>query len=57
MARWAKILTGAIVGVGAVAAAPFTGGGFVLTGVSVAASLRGTGIAAGVAGAFWGDCI
>lgn len=47
MARWAKILTGAIVGVGAVAAAPFTGGGSLFAGASLAASLTGAGLAAG----------
>ena len=51
MARWAKILTGAILGVGAVAAAPFTGGGSLLAGASLAASLSGAGLAAGAAGA------
>lgn len=51
MARWAKILTGAILGVGAVAAAPFTGGGSLLAGASLAASLTGAGVAAGAAGA------
>ncbi len=44
-----KILAGALIGVGAVAAAPFTGGGSLLGAASLAASLTGAGaIAAGV---------
>ncbi len=40
---WGKILAGAAVGVGAVAAAPFTGGGSLLGGASLIASLTGAG--------------
>ena len=44
-----KILAGALIGVGAVAAAPFTGGGSILGAASLAASLSGAGaVAAGV---------
>ena len=53
-----KILVGAFIGVGAIAAAPFTGGGSVLAGASLASSLLGAGgvaaiasIAGGAAGA------
>jgi len=53
-----KVLVFAVIGVGAIAAAPFTGGGSVLGGVTLAASLSGQGllaagasIAGGVAGA------
>lgn len=47
-----KILTYAVVGVGAVAAAPFTGGGSLLAaGVSLGASLAGAGTIAAAAGA------
>jgi len=51
MSFW-KVMTGVAVGVAAVAAAPITGGGSVLAaGVSLSASLAGTGaVAAGVAG-------
>lgn len=38
-----KILVGAFIGVGAIAAAPFTGGGSVLAGASLATSLLGAG--------------
>lgn len=38
-----KILVGAFVGVGAIAAAPFTGGGSILAGASLATSLLGAG--------------
>ncbi|MGL6001903.1 MAG: hypothetical protein ACRCZ4_07380, partial [Plesiomonas sp.] len=48
---WGKILTGIAVGVGAVAAAPFTGGGSLLGGVSLIASLSGAGTIATAVGA------
>ncbi len=48
---WGKILTGAVVGIGAVAAAPFTGGGSLLGGVSLIASLSGAGTIAAAVGA------
>ena len=48
---WGKILTGAVIGVGAVAAAPFTGGGSLLGGASLLASLAGAGTIAAAAGA------
>lgn len=48
---WGKILTGVAVGVGAVAAAPFTGGGSLLGGVSLLASLTGAGTIAAATGA------
>lgn len=57
-----KILGCAALGVGAIAAAPFTGGGSVLGAASLVASLTGAGAAAtaagvagGVAGAAWSD--
>lgn len=46
-----KILIGALVGVGAVAAAPFTGGGSLLGAASLAGSLAGAGTIAGAVGA------
>lgn len=46
---WA-IAGGLIVGVGAIAAAPFTGGGSVVGGVTLLASLSGAGAAAAAAG-------
>ena len=49
-----KAVFGAVIGVAAIAAAPFTGGGSVLAGASLAASLTGAGLAAtgaGLAGA------
>lgn len=46
-----KILAGALIGVGAVAAAPFTGGGSLLGAASLAASLTGAGAIAGAVGA------
>ncbi|EPO6703955.1 hypothetical protein ACR96V_31670 [Pseudomonas aeruginosa] len=54
-----KVLGGAAVGVGAVAAAPFTGGGSLLGAASLAGSLAGAGtiaaaVGAGVAGAVVG---
>jgi len=64
MGFW-KILAGATIGVGAIAAAPFTGGGSVLAGASLLTSLAGAGtIAAAVgvgaagaaAGAYMSDC-
>jgi len=48
---WGKILAGAAVGVGAVAAAPFTGGGSLLGGASAIASLAGAGTVATAVGA------
>ena len=50
-ASWWGILAGAVVGVGAVAAAPFTGGGSVLAATPLAASLAGVGTVAAAAGA------
>ena len=47
--RWGKVMLGASVGVAAVAAAPFTGGGSLLAGASLAGSLAGAGAAAGAA--------
>jgi hypothetical protein len=59
---WGKLLTGVAVGVGAVAAAPFTGGGSLLGGASLIASLSGAGtiaaaVGAGVAGGAVGAAI
>jgi len=55
MAKLGNILVGAAIGVGAVAAAPFTGGGSVLAaGASLTAALTGAGavtVATGAAGA------
>lgn len=48
---WGKILAGVAVGVGAVAAAPFTGGGSLLGGASLIASLTGAGTIAAAVGA------
>jgi len=48
---WGKILAGVAVGVGAVAAAPFTGGGSLLGGASLIASLTGAGAIASAVGA------
>lgn len=48
---WGKILGMAALGVGAVAAAPFTGGGSILAATGAAASLAGAGAAAAGAGA------
>ena len=48
---WGKILAGVAVGVGAVAVAPFTGGGSLLGGVSLIASLSGAGTIAAAVGA------
>ena len=47
-----RIILGAVLGVGAVAAAPFTGGGSVLGAATLAGSLSGlgTGLAAATAG-------
>jgi tellurite resistance protein len=49
MGFW-KILGGITIGVGAVAAAPFTGGGSVLAGVSLLSSLAGAGTVAAAVG-------
>lgn len=46
-----KILGGVALGVGAIAAAPFTGGGSILAAVSVAGSLAGTATIAAAVGA------
>lgn len=46
-----KILLGAVIGVGAIAAAPFTGGGSVLGAATLATSLAGAGALAAGAGA------
>ena len=48
---WGKILAGVAIGVGAVAAAPFTGGGSLLGGATLAASLTGAGAVAAATGA------
>ncbi len=48
---WGKILGGVALGVGAVAAAPFTGGGSILGAATLASSLAGAGAAAAGAGA------
>ncbi|KDN96191.1 hypothetical protein EI16_07850 [Hydrogenovibrio marinus] len=45
-----KAAVGGVVGVAAVAAAPFTGGGSLLGGASLLASLTGAGVVAGAAG-------
>ena len=47
-----RVLLGAVIGIGAVAAAPFTGGGSILGAATLAGSLSGvgTGIAAATAG-------
>ncbi|WP_319540973.1 hypothetical protein [uncultured Pseudodesulfovibrio sp.] len=50
MSFW-KIAAGAALGVGAIAAAPFTGGGSVLAAASLAGSLAGAGTVAAAAGA------
>lgn len=42
-----KALIGAVVGVGAIAAAPFTGGGSLFAGATLMSSLAGAGVAAG----------
>ena len=47
---WGKVLTGVVVGVGAVAAAPFTGGGSLLGAASLASSLAGAGTIAAATG-------
>lgn len=59
---WGKILTGAVIGVGAVAAAPFTGGGSILGTAALTSSLAGAGTIAaatglGVAGAAIGGAM
>ena len=57
---WGKILTGAVIGVGAIAAAPFTGGGSLLGGATLMGSLAGAGVAAtgaGLAGAAAGGAV
>ena len=47
-----RALLGAVIGIGAVAAAPFTGGGSILGAATLASSLSGigTGVAAATAG-------
>lgn len=59
---WVKILGLAALGVGAVAAAPFTGGGSILAATGAAASLAGAGtvaaaVGAGAAGAYAGKIL
>ena len=46
-----KIIGGAVIGVGAVAAAPFTGGGSLLGGATLLSSLAGAGTVAAAVGA------
>lgn len=46
-----KVLAGAAIGIGAVAAAPFTGGGSLLGAATLASSLAGAGTIAAAAGA------
>lgn len=48
---WGKILAGVAVGVGAVAAAPFTGGGSLVGGATLLSSLAGAGTIAAATGA------
>lgn len=50
MGYLSKGLLGAAIGVAAIAAAPFTGGGSLLGGASLMVSLTGAGVVAGVAG-------
>ncbi|MDP5145270.1 hypothetical protein ORI98_02295 [Shewanella sp. ULN5] len=59
---WGKILAGVAVGVGAVAAAPFTGGGSLFGGATLLTSLTGAGtiaaaVGAGTAGAVVGAAL
>ncbi|MFA0661424.1 hypothetical protein AB4619_20110 [Vibrio splendidus] len=52
MGFWTKVIGGAVIGVGAVAAAPFTGGGSIVGAATLASSLAGAGaVAAGVGAA------
>lgn len=51
MGFWKKVLGGAVLGVGAVAAAPFTGGGSLVGAATLASSLAGAGAVAAGAGA------
>lgn len=51
MGFWTKVIGGAVIGVGAIAAAPFTGGGSLLGAASLASSLAGAGALAAGAGA------
>jgi hypothetical protein len=51
MDMWGKILAGVAVGVGAIAAAPFTGGGSLLGGATLITSLTGAGTIAAAVGA------
>lgn len=48
---WGKVLAGVAIGVGAVAAAPFTGGGSLLGAATLGASLSGAGTIAAASGA------
>lgn len=48
---WGKILAGVAVGIGAVAAAPFTGGGSLVGGATLLSSLAGAGTIAAATGA------
>ena len=60
MGFWKKVIGGAVIGVGAIAAAPFTGGGSILGAATLAGSLAGAGAAAagaGVAGAAAGAAL
>ena len=58
MGKVGKILLGAAIGVGTVAAIPFTGGGSVFAGTTLLSSLTlGTGVTAAVAGATSGAVI
>lgn len=51
MGKLGKVLLGTALGVGAIAAAPFTGGGSILAGASLASSLAGAGTIALATGA------
>ncbi|EJO9912322.1 hypothetical protein NU785_003940 [Vibrio parahaemolyticus] len=51
MGFWKKVIGGAVIGVGAVAAAPFTGGGSIVGAATLASSLAGAGAVAAGAGA------
>ncbi|HDT6079587.1 TPA: hypothetical protein QHC28_004285 [Aeromonas veronii bv. veronii] len=51
MGFWTKVIGGAVIGVGAIAAAPFTGGGSLLGAATLASSLAGAGALAAGAGA------
>ncbi|OCH25163.1 hypothetical protein [Aliivibrio sp. 1S128] len=60
MSFWKKVIGGAVIGVGAIAAAPFTGGGSILGAATLASSLAGASAVAagaGVAGAAAGAAL